>query len=118
GDTVVTSGPHLRLSVDGAAPGAVLTGDRGRRVRGVAEFRSIFPVGRLEIVVNGAVHESRTWTSPVESGSLQFDLAVDESSWVAARCYGPGGGIARHMDVWERPIMAHTSPVYLAAGDA
>lgn len=116
GDTVVTSGPHLRLSVDGAAPGAVLTG--AGTVRGTAEFHSIFPVDRLEIVVNGSVADSRRWDEPVETGTLDFDLAVGESSWVAARCYGPGDGIARHRDVWERPIMAHTSPVYVAPGDA
>ncbi|NEA25371.1 CehA/McbA family metallohydrolase [Actinomadura bangladeshensis] len=116
GDTVVTSGPHLRLSVDGAAPGAVLTG--AGTVRGTAEFHSIFPVDRLEIVVNGGVVDSRRWDEPVETGTLDFDLAVGESSWVAARCYGPGDGIARHRDVWERPIMAHTSPVYVAPGDA
>ncbi|WP_165958988.1 CehA/McbA family metallohydrolase [Actinomadura sp. KC345] len=118
GDTVVTSGPHLRLSVDGAAPGAVLTGAPGRTVQGTAAFHSIFPVDRLEIVVNGSVVESRTWPVPTETGSLDFDLPLGESSWVAARCYGPGDGVARHKDVWERPIMAHTSPVYLAAGDA
>ncbi|GAA1781606.1 CehA/McbA family metallohydrolase [Actinomadura chokoriensis] len=116
GDTVVTSGPHLRLSVDGAAPGAVLTG--APTVRGTAEFHSIFPVDRLEIVVNGIVAGSRRWDEPVETGTLDVDLAVGESSWVAARCYGPGDGIARHRDVWERPIMAHTSPVYVAPGDA
>ncbi|GLY81015.1 CehA/McbA family metallohydrolase [Actinoallomurus iriomotensis] len=117
GDTVITSGPHLRLSVDGAAPGAVLTGTAERTMGVVAEFRSIFPVDRLEIVVNGSVTESRRWESPVSAGSLSLDLTLDESSWVAARCYGPGEDVARHADVWERPIMAHTSPVYLAAGD-
>ncbi|TDD39021.1 hypothetical protein E1287_04215 [Actinomadura sp. KC06] len=120
GDTVVTSGPHLRLSVNGAAPGSVLTGTRA--VRGVAEFHSIFPVDRLEIVVNGSVAESRHWDSAVQTGSLEFDLAVDGASWIAARCYGPGEGaarhVARHKDVWERPIMAHTSPVYVASGDS
>ncbi|MFF0520808.1 CehA/McbA family metallohydrolase [Actinomadura nitritigenes] len=117
GDTVVTSGPHLRLSVDEAPPGSVLTGTGGRTVHGAAEFHSIFPIGRLEIVVNGTVVEARRWDEPVLTGALDFDLRVEESSWVAARCYGPGDGIARHRDVWERPIMAHTSPVYLAAGD-
>ncbi|MFG1955165.1 CehA/McbA family metallohydrolase [Micromonospora sp. NPDC048830] len=116
GDTVVTSGPHLRLSIDGATPGSVLGGYAGRIARGTAHFTSIFPVDRLEIVVNGKVAESRHWDSPVNCGSLTFELAVNEGSWVAARCYGPGENVARHMDVWERPIMAHTSPVYLAVG--
>ncbi|MCO5969324.1 CehA/McbA family metallohydrolase [Actinoallomurus soli] len=117
GDTVVTSGPHLRLSVGDATPGSVLTNIRGGTVHGVAEYHSIFPVDRLEIVVNGSVVKSRRWASPSLTGSLEFDLPVDESSWVAARCYGPGDDIARHRDVWERPIMAHTSPIYLATGD-
>ncbi|NVI87821.1 CehA/McbA family metallohydrolase [Actinomadura sp. BRA 177] len=116
GDTVVTSGPHLHLSVGDAAPGTVLTGVR--TVRGTADFHSIFPVDRLEIVVNGTVVKSQRWDAPTESGTLDFDLAVDESSWVTARCYGPGDGIARHRDVWERPIMAHTSPVYVTPDDA
>ncbi len=87
-------------------------------MRGTADFHSIFPVDRLEIVVNGTVVKSQRWDAPTESGTLDFDLAVDESSWVTARCYGPGDGIARHRDVWERPIMAHTSPVYVTPDDA
>ncbi|MDX6744798.1 CehA/McbA family metallohydrolase [Actinocorallia sp. A-T 12471] len=117
GDTVVTSGPHLRLDVDGAAPGGLLLGRGGRSVPGSASFRSLFPVDRLEIVVNGEVAASRRWDEPVTEGDLSFAVTVEESSWVVARCYGPGEGVARHMDVWERPIMAHTSPVYLADGD-
>ncbi|MGY1813337.1 CehA/McbA family metallohydrolase [Blastococcus sp. SYSU D00820] len=117
GDTVVSSGPVLTLAVDDCPPGTVLGGARGRSARALARFESIFPVERLEIVVNGRVAAQQEWPEPVLSGELALDVTVAESSWVAARCYGPGEGVARHRDVWERPIMAHTSPVYLAAGE-
>jgi hypothetical protein len=117
GDTFVSSGPLLTLTVDGHSPGAVLVNRGGGRLAVRADVRSIFPIDRLEVVCNGRVVASRVIAQPAERLELECELDVDADSWVAARCYAPGEGVARHHDVWRRPVMAHTSAVYIASGD-
>jgi hypothetical protein len=51
------------------------------------------PPRYLEIVAQGEVLRS------TRSASLEFDLPVHDSTWIAARCYG-----------------AHTTPVYVKVG--
>ena len=44
---------------------------------------------------------------------------MTENSWFAARAGGPDYKIElRHRDVWQRGVMAHTSPVYLNCDEA
>lgn len=43
-------------------------------------------------------------------------MRVEQDTWIAARC-GIGDGLLHH-DTWQRPVGAHTSPVYVARGDA
>jgi hypothetical protein len=70
-------------------------------------------VDRIEIVVNGRVVAGHVSERAGQAVEVAADVHAGEDSWIAARCYGPGAGVARHHDVWARPIMAHTSPVYL-----
>ena len=44
---------------------------------------------------------------------LSEPVHIGNHSWIAARCRGPAGN---HLDEWERPIFAHTSPVYVSTG--
>lgn len=117
GDTFISSGPLLRLSVDDCSPGSLLRNKRGTDVAVRAVARSIFPIDRLEIVANGQVVAIRTSIDPVEELELDMHLQISADTWVVARCYAPGESVARHHDVWRRPVMAHTSPVYAAAGE-
>lgn len=118
GRTFITTGPLLDLQVEGAAPGDdVNLPEGGGTVDVRARVRSIFPVHSLEIVVNGEVVARTDGGSTGRSLSIREPIAVDRHSWIAARCGGPdyfGGG--RHVDSWERPIFAHTSPVYVGVG--
>ncbi|RBQ15141.1 hypothetical protein DP939_36630 [Spongiactinospora rosea] len=116
GATFVTSGPLLWLRADGREPGREPHPPGGDSVRVEAEALSIFPIDRIEIVVNGCVAAGRTSPGPGRALEVAADVPVTEDSWIAARCFGPGAGVARHHDVWARPIMAHTSPVYLRTG--
>jgi hypothetical protein len=116
GDTFISSGPILTLSVNGRPPGVLLDQRGGTRVTVRSSARSIFPIDRLEIVANGRVVGSQTSAEPVRSLELECSLSISADTWVVARCYAPGDHIARHHDVWHRPVMAHTSPVYVAAG--
>jgi len=117
GDSFVSSGPLLTFEADGAGPGSELHQRGTGPVHLRASVRSIFPVDRLEIIANGAVVAQRRLASPVLELALELDLPLGEDTWVVARCYGPGAEVARHHDVWRRPVMAHSSPIYLAQGE-
>ncbi|RGA06082.1 hypothetical protein DI270_004750 [Microbispora triticiradicis] len=117
GATFATSGPLLWLGVDGRQPGEETRVPASGTVHVGARVESIFDVDRLEIVVNGHVVAERRVETPGRTLELTADVPVTEDSWIAARCYGPGAGVARHHDVWARPIMAHTSPVYVRTGE-
>ena len=138
GATFLSSGPMIRLSVDGREIGDTveLTGPGTVEVEASAE--SIFPLHRLDIVQAGRVvasAESRTGTRRL---TIRERITVSGHTWIAARCGGPeyftggnfnsgfppswslkehGGLIAdTHYDAWRRGIYAHTSPVYVACG--
>lgn len=115
GDTFASSGPLLYLTADGQQPGSLT------RITGATELhvqmQSIFPVGLLEIVVNGEVAYRIEPTEGVYTWDEHLRLDIAEDSWVAARCFGIGAEILRHNDTWQRPVVAHTSPIYLATGD-
>jgi len=118
GDTFVTSGPLIDFTVEGASPGAQLSVGPGGRVAVAADVLSIFDIDRVEIVANGRVVAEERADTPTRRLSLRADITITEDSWLSARAYGPGDQVSRHHDVWRRPIMAHTSPVYVAKGDA
>jgi len=112
GDTMVSSGPLLWLTVDGARPGSILTGITGT-VSAEVVLDTIFPVDRVEIVVNGAVVHREPVSPDARHHAFTLDLPAVSASWVTARCFGRGEGYLRHNDTWQRPVMAHTSPVYV-----
>jgi len=62
---------------------------------------------------------TRGWSCWVRGNRrLKAEVKVQEHSWVAARCGGPGYLQAvPHYDGWGRGIFAHTSPVYIACGE-
>ena len=116
GTTFVTSGPLLRFTVNDQPAGAAVSARADTAVRVSANVQSIFDVDRLEIVANGKVVAEHRQEQPSRALELDLGLRIEEDSWIAARCYGPGADVARHHDVWARPIMAHTTPVYVTTG--
>lgn len=117
GDTFISSGPLLSLTVGGESPGAQLLRQRGRCIPVRAEAHSVFPINRIEIVANGKVVANRASSQPTEHLALELDLNLSVDTWIVARCYGSGEHVSRHYDVWRRPVMAHTSPVYMGLDD-
>jgi hypothetical protein len=130
GRTFHSGGPIIDLTVDGHQVGDMVTlPGNGGTVEVVATAESILPIHRLEIVQQGRVVASTEETthggSAPGSGShggthrlqLRTSLPITGHSWLAARVSGPGYfGAVPHHDVWQRGIMAHTSPVYIAVG--
>jgi hypothetical protein len=48
---------------------------------------------------------------------LHERIPVDGDTWLTARVAGPGYTAVPHRDGWQRGIMAHTSPIYVATSD-
>lgn len=79
-------------------------------VRVHADARSIAPMARLDIIVNGAVVRS---VAAGDSAHLVFDgsVAMPDGGWVAARVTGP---VSRY--VGDSYAFAQTTPVYVVRG--
>jgi hypothetical protein len=118
GRTFLSGGPLLRFTVDGYEVGDTvrISGPGTVSVSALAE--SVFPLGALEIVVNGEVVATGDDPSGSRTLRLEADVRIEADSWLAARCggrrYWDGPS---HRGPWERRIFAHTSPVYVACGD-
>jgi hypothetical protein len=130
GRTFMTSGPLISLSVDGHEIGdTVHIGPRGRDVVVEARVDSIFPVNSLQIVVGGAVAGEATSAVGATHLDWRGSVRVNADTWIAARSGGPGyatNALRHHVEPpppgekpidFSKAIIAHTSPIYLAAGD-
>lgn len=119
GRSYMSSGPLLEFHVDDAGIGdTVRLPDHGGTVTVQARARSIFPMFRMELVHCGRVIASSE--NPVGARELHFteSVWVDSPGWLCLRVGGGGPDhLTRHRDEWQRAIMAHTSPIYLACGE-
>lgn len=98
GRTFVTLGPMIEYTVNDALPGSRLDAKPGDKLRIKARALGgpVLP-RHLEIVSKGEV--IRATASDASELTLEFELPVTESTWLAARCSG-----------------AHTTPIYIQSG--
>jgi hypothetical protein len=113
GRTYTTSGPIMSFSVEGKEPGDEVTMPAGGgKVHISASAVSLTgPVNKLEVVYNGRVITSVEDKAGVSTLSIDEQLSVPGSGWLAARC------VSNHKawSVWPQHIAAHTSPVFVKA---
>lgn len=115
GRTFLSGGPIIHLSVDGMEIGGTVELRGPGTVEVEAWAESIFPLQSLEIVSQGGVVASTGAASgPRSRLELSGRVHIAGHSWLAARCAGAGD--VGHLDEWERPVVAHTSPVYVSTG--
>ncbi|MDA1256896.1 MAG: CehA/McbA family metallohydrolase [Chloroflexi bacterium] len=111
GETFITNGPAISLSVDGAAPGATVRASAGGTIHVKVDWSSHYAVETVEIVQNGEVIKRVTpGGSESTGGSLESDVKIDADGWIAARL----GSTER--DSFAQALWAHTSAVYIDAG--
>jgi len=119
GRTFLSGGPLLEFSVDGVQIGdSVRLAAGGGTVEVHATASSVLPVHTLQIVQNGHVVAQSDEPAGARNLSLQTSLPIAADSWLAARVSGPNYAPTLHHDVWSRGVFAHTSPIYVACGDA
>ncbi|MGN6672572.1 MAG: CehA/McbA family metallohydrolase, partial [Thermomicrobiales bacterium] len=118
GRTMLSGGPLLDFTVDGAQIGDTLQLPAdGGVVEVTARAQSAIPIHRLEIVQDGQVVERSEAAAGARELSLRARVRVTGHGWLAARCGGPElAGSLPHHDVWQRGVFAHTSPIYVACG--
>jgi hypothetical protein len=108
GRTFVTDGPSLSLEVNGQGIGSMLSlPDAGQTVRIQAEARSVTPFTRLECVYNGAVVAAGKTDGEQRTATIEAEVPITGSGWLAARCLDN-----------KNAIRAHTSPVYVQIEEA
>ena len=107
GRSFVTTGPMLEVRCQGQLPGTRFLADERvpltLRVEGTAMWRG--PLDRVEILLNGSIVETILPAATSHLNELVdfgTSVAVDESSWLAVRCYGKAGN--------GRPRFAHSAP--------
>jgi hypothetical protein len=109
GAVFVTSGPVIRVRVNGAGPGGkVELPPGGGEVTVEAELSSPRELQRLEVVKNGKV------VAAAGPGGKRLEirtkLRLQESCWLAAR------GAGAHIEAMDREAVAHTGAVPVLVG--
>jgi hypothetical protein len=115
GHTFLSSGPLIRMSVDGQSVGDTLhLSGNGGTVEVSTSVESIFPVHSLQIIQEGRVVAETANPQGSRRLTLSAQVPVRSDTWLAARAGGPGYTQAiAHRDELGRGIMAHTSPIYI-----
>jgi hypothetical protein len=114
GTGFITNGPMLSFEVDDHPAGEVISFEGKRTVRIYLEAKSLYPFGRLEIVVNGKVVAWEIlpdYFTPrdIYAVKLETEVTLSESAWIAGRVTSQNtpGILPRGLTVF-----AHSNPVY------
>ena len=114
GQGFISNGPMLTFSIDDHLSGETVVFEGEKTVKVHVEARSLFPFGRLEIVVNGNVVAWEIlpdyWTKrDIYSLDIEMDVTLSESAWIAGRVTSQNtpGILPRNLTVF-----AHSNPVY------
>ena len=111
GRSFATTGPLLTFDVNGSGVGQEIRFSPGSTYRATlrADVMSRTPVERVEFIQNGRVVASAD-AGGADRFRLEREFEVHDSSWFAARVYGPGApGLTTR-------ALAHSSAVYVTEG--
>jgi len=109
GRSFVTNGPLLLFSVNGQAPGSVVQ-TTASQVHIQARASSLAPFDSLAMVCNGEVLAEAAPTGTPAAATLDIDVPIPSSCWLAARCLGQG--LVHHRPANQR-VFAHSGPIYV-----
>lgn len=112
GRSFVSNGPVLEFSAGDKSPGEKisLAAPGNVRIRGRAD--SQFPLRSVDVICNGNVVASATLSGDKLSATIDQDVSIDRTGWIALRASGPP---AQYWQGGNRG--AHTNPVYVEVRD-
>ena len=135
GRTFLSGGPIIDFRVEGYEPGDTFLMNGPGNVNVTVRAESTIPIYNLEIIQEGKVIMAEESPNGQRVLEINLDVNISSNKWLSARCGGPGyfSDIAevnsklseselnkyaqsRYLDVWNRAVFAHTSPVYVACG--
>lgn len=124
GRSFATVGPLLTYEVNGNPPGSEQRVDSGTATVAVqVSVVSPIPIARIEVVANGHVVAEASSATPTYHLDWRGTVAVQLSSWLAARVWGPDNDrIANGPSRWSQRrsnslvLLAHSSPSYVYLG--
>jgi hypothetical protein len=121
GEVFVTSGPIIRIQVDGAGPGGIVRlPPQGGEITITAELASPRPLETLEVVSMGqpiSIEVKRTLVDGVHRLNVKQKLAITRSCWLAARgTGGPKKAVEIGLGIKQK-VMAHTGVVRVLVGN-
>ncbi len=121
GTTFATNGPVLRMSIGDKGIGDIIECNPGRSLDVHVEAFSPWGLTHVELVFNGQP-AARAELLGQHHSSVDLQVRVDNSGWLAAVVRGPGGRWA-NTRMWpdgeaERlGQIAHSSPIYVVCGE-
>jgi TolB protein len=114
GRSFVSNGPVLEFDVNGKSMGEVLALDGSGKVRIKGRARAQHPLEKLELIVNGVVAATGTISADKMDATLETEVAIERSGWVALRASGPAANGWMGAN-WG--MGAHTNPVWVEVKD-
>ncbi len=122
GKTFITSGPMIRLSVNGSGPGRIVRiPTAGGEVEIEAELTSPRPLESFTVLHNGTALPSSVGKSrdgPIHRWAVRHRLKVNRSGWLAAVGHGVPKDALREATGIKQKTMAHTAAIQVLVGDA
>jgi len=116
GRSYVSNGPMMDFSVDGQPIGSTINAQKGQTVKVKGRGYILPSWDKLQyasIIVNGDVVKEIKLEKGQEEVKLEFDLKIDESSWVAFIVSGEKTQDIVFQTPYTKQIQAHTSPIYV-----
>ena len=110
GNTFITNGPALELSVGDETVGGEIYTNPGSNLSVHATWDSHYPINRVEIIFNGQVVAAESHPDGSKMGVFSKDITSCTDGWIAARLF------SNARDSFAQPIWAHTSPIYVKTG--
>ncbi len=104
GESFATSGPMLRVTVDGKQPGESILAEGENRLELQVEVRvssPVYPIRYVDLIRNGRVVSRDFAAEGRASWELSRRIELSSSGWVAVRAYSDAG------------TEAHSNPVYV-----
>jgi len=108
GRTFSTNGPLLELDVEGRGMGEEIRLEKGEAVRVTANARSVVPMTKLAVLVNGKPHAIVERRDGERELSWSGSISVEQSSWIAVEAEGDPSPF-----VTDTYLFAHSTPVWV-----